>query len=108
MTTTISPRADRGASSPGQTAQGGRVSAATKADLLRDAARAARGSVHGAIDRLDGARTPGAGVAMRSLARHCADFIRRTGLSPERFTVDWRGRIVVCGSRRAVGYRAVR
>jgi hypothetical protein len=80
----------------------------TKTDLLRNAARAARGSVRGAIDRLGGARTSEGGAAMRSLARHCADYIRRTGLSPERFTVDQRGRIDITGNRPAVGARTAR
>ena len=77
-----------------------RVSGA-KTDLVRNAARAARGNVHRAFGRLTRSGAAEARAAARSLAWYCSDFIRRTGLSPERCTVDPRGRIVISGSRPA-------
>jgi hypothetical protein len=79
-----------------------------KTDLLRNAARAARGNVRDAVNLLGRSHAHEGGAAMRSLARHCADYIRRTGLSPERFTVDQRGRIDITGNRPAVGARTAR
>ena len=72
-----------------------------KTDLLRNAARATRGSVHLASDQLRRSHTAQAGAAVRSLAWHCGDYLRRTGRSPRRFTIDPNGRIVISGSRRA-------